>query len=87
MALADIADDQGVCWPSHKTLARKCTLSDRTLRRVLTLLQSQQLLEVASRVRKDGSHASNSYRLAVDMDPPDKLTRGVVARDQGGGHQ
>ena len=51
-ALADSADDQGVCRPSHKTLARKCTLPDRTLRRVLTHLQSQQFLEVAPRVRK-----------------------------------
>ena len=35
MALADIADDHGICWPSHKTLALKCTLSDRTVRRTL----------------------------------------------------
>ena len=79
MALADIADDQGICWPSHKTLSNKCTLSDRTLRRVLARLQSQHFMEVTPRVRKDGSHASNSYRLAIDLDPPGQF-------DQGGGH-
>ncbi|MGB5255148.1 MAG: helix-turn-helix domain-containing protein, partial [Sedimenticolaceae bacterium] len=30
MALADAADDQGVCWPSVSTLAKKCSVSTRT---------------------------------------------------------
>lgn len=31
LALADAANDEGVCWPSMATLARKCTKSDRTV--------------------------------------------------------
>jgi hypothetical protein len=31
MALADSADEQGVCWPSIRTLAKKCTVSTRTV--------------------------------------------------------
>jgi hypothetical protein len=80
MALADIADDQGVCWPSHKTLAFKCTLTDRTIRRMVLLLQTKRLLYVQQRVRKDGSRASNSYRLAIDAHPPGQIV-------QGGGHE
>lgn len=31
LALADSANDEGVCWPSMATLARKCSKSDRTV--------------------------------------------------------
>jgi hypothetical protein len=76
MALSDIADDQGVCWPSHKTLASKCTFTDRTVRRLLTHLQTQRLLSVEPRVRKDGSQTSNCYRLAIDAHPPGQIVLG-----------
>jgi hypothetical protein len=85
MALADIADDQGVCWPSHPTLAAKCSLSDRTLRRVLSLLQAQKLIFIEPRFNTNGSRTSNRYRLAVDT-PLDNLSGGMVMRGQGGGH-
>lgn len=86
MALADIADDRGVCWPSHPTLAAKCSLTDRTVRRILVLLQARKLVVVEPRFKATGSQTSNRYRLAVDT-PPDKLSgwtwTPVVA---GGGH-
>lgn len=85
MALADIADDQGVCWPSHPTLAAKCSLTDRTLRRVLILLQAQKLVFIEPRFNSNGSRTSNRYRLAVDT-PLDKLSGGMVMRGQGDGH-
>ncbi len=87
MALADIADDLGVCWPSHPTLALKCSLTDRTVRRVLSALQAHKLVFIEPRFKPTGSRTSNRYRLAVDI-PPDKLSGGsrtpVVV---GGGHQ
>ena len=85
MALADIADDLGVCWPSHPTLAVKCSLADRTLRRVLSLLRAQKLVFIEPRFNTNGSRTSNRYRLAVDT-PPDKLSGGMVIRGQGDGH-
>ena len=84
MALADIADDQGVCWPSHPTLAAKCSLADRTLRRILSLLQAQKLIFIEPRFNTNGSRTSNRYRLAVDT-PLDNLSGGMVTRGQGGG--
>ena len=81
MALADEADDSGFCFPSHRRLAWKCTASERTVRRMVTLLASQHHLEIEPRFAKDGSRTSNGYRLASG-DPPDKLTRGVVSADQ-----
>jgi Helix-turn-helix domain len=76
MALADIADDRGVCWPSHPTLAAKCSLTDRTVRRILVLLQTHKLVVVEPRFKATGSQTSNRYRLAVDT-PPDKLSGGT----------
>ena len=84
MALADIADDRGICWPSHPTLAAKCTLTDRTVRRVLGVLQAQDLVFIESRFNSSGSRASNRYRLAVDT-PPDNLSGGPDTRGMGGG--
>ena len=63
MAPADAADDQGVCWPSVSTLARKCSVSTRTVRRALRVLVDQDLLVAEPRRRPDGSSISNRYRL------------------------
>lgn len=35
LALADCANDEGLCWPSMATLARKCSKSDRTLQKAI----------------------------------------------------
>ena len=85
MALADIADDHGVCWPSHRTLALKCTLSDRTVRRTLGKLHALKLLIVEPRMRKNGSSASNCYRLAVDAPPPGQIVLGGDGQASPGG--
>lgn len=82
-ALADIADDQGVCWPSVKAMARKCSLSARSVQRILQSLQLQHLLSIEPRLRKDGSRTSNRYRLAIDALPPGQIVRGCGHRCQG----
>jgi hypothetical protein len=78
MALADEADDNGFCFPSHRRLAWKCTTSMRTVRRMVSILASQRYLVIEFRFGKDRSRTSNGYRLAF-ADPPDKLTRGSSA--------
>ena len=74
MALADTADDQGVCWPSVSTLAKKCTVSTRTVQRSLRLLIERELLIAEARQRRDGSSTSNRYRLLItggdNLSPP-----------------
>lgn len=65
MAMADIADDIGVCWPSIALLARKCCVSERTIQRLLAVLQSKKLIEMEPRYRADGSRTSNLYRLQI----------------------
>jgi hypothetical protein len=41
LALADCADDEGVCWPSISTLARKCTKSERTVQCCIRSLEQR----------------------------------------------
>ena len=65
MALADAADDQGICWPSVATLASKVGVSTRTVRRVMQELISGELLSTEQRYRSDGSCSSNRYRLSL----------------------
>lgn len=38
LALADCANDEGTCWPSMATLARKCSKSDRTVQKAIQSL-------------------------------------------------
>jgi len=90
MALADAADDQGVCWPSVATLASKVGVSIRTVRRVMQELISGKLLAAEQRYRSDGSCSSNRYRLSLAgganchrpltpvTPPPDRCVRGPL---------
>jgi hypothetical protein len=76
LSLADAADDRGVCWPSVATMARKCCVSTRTVRRSLQLLVAGGFLVVEPRCRADGSSCSNRYRLQLPggdtlSSPPD----------------
>lgn len=66
MALADIADDQGICWPSVGLLATKCTISERTTQRLLASLERLGLIDIEPRFRPDGSRTSNRFRLKLD---------------------
>ncbi len=68
MALADACDDDGYCWPSVPTLARKTCLDDRSTQRILNQLKADGLLQTERRFRQDGSPTSNGYRLTLD--PP-----------------
>ena len=74
MALADAADDHGVCWPSVSTFARKCSVSTRTVQRSLRVLIDSGLLTAELRHCRDGSSTSNRYRLLVtggdNLSPP-----------------
>ena len=84
MALADAADDIGVCWPSVTTVAAKCNVSTRTVRRIMQALAARRLLVSEQRYRKDGSRSSNRYRLLLSGG--DKLSPAPVTTDSAPGH-
>jgi hypothetical protein len=78
MSLADNADDEGVCWPSIATIARKCSISERTAQRVVAELIRKGLLYSHARYKSDGSRTSNKYKLSLVV-PHDKLSPPSVA--------
>lgn len=69
-ALADRADDDGVCWPSTRWLAEKCQpMPAETVRRVLRELTEQGLVVKLRRQRRpDGTLGTWLFRLSVE--PP-----------------
>ena len=83
MALADAADDEGLCWPGIKTLAGKCSVSGRTVQRTIKTFVNQGILIVEERRRPDGRQTSNSYLLALKQ-YPDNLSPPPLAPKGGG---
>lgn len=61
LALADVADDQGVAWPSQSHLAAKTRLSLATVKRVM-----KSLREVGAIVSDASLGRSNVYRIVMD---------------------
>lgn len=76
MALADAADDEGVCWPAIRTLARKCSVSERTVQRTVKAFVNGGLLLVYERRRPDGRQTSNSYQLVLERYHDNVLPQG-----------
>lgn len=44
LCLCDHANDSGHCWPSASTIARKCSVTDRTVRRSIHALRDKGIL-------------------------------------------
>jgi hypothetical protein len=67
MALAVDADGDGNCDPetSLNKIADDCGVSRTTAKAALGRLRDAKLLEVAQRVREDGSHDNSGYRLTI----------------------
>lgn len=66
LALADFADDNGICWPSQETLAVKCGVTDRTVRSRLKDLEAQNLLIRQPRYSKD-RRGRTSDRIVLNL--------------------
>lgn len=75
LALADNANDEGECYPSLATIARKTDLDERTVRRAIRVLQEEGHLQTRAR-----SGRSTVFRLTVTPDnnvTPDKNAVGT----------
>jgi Helix-turn-helix domain len=70
LALADIADDNGECWPSVGYVAKKCRIDPRTTqRRIRSLEKLGEVVVIVGggKTRTTGATASNRYRITVHM--------------------
>lgn len=64
--LADNANDQGECWPSHQYIADQCEISRRTVINHINALEECGLLVKEARFSNNGQR-SNLYRIFPDQ--------------------
>ena len=83
LALADAADDKGICWPSVPTIANKTCLDDRSVQRILNNVRNCGLLKIERRFGNHGTQTSNRYCLTMKIGG-DKTPPTTPANCQGG---
>ena len=86
LALADHADDRGVCWPGQVGIAKKCGMSDRTVIRSIKSLENKNILKVERRIDPGTGHKLNNIYYFLPGDkvahgPGDKQGRSQVTED------
>jgi hypothetical protein len=69
LALADSANDEGVCWPSVPTLARRGRVKDRQVQKVLVRLEADGWL-----TRRERAGRSTIYTVMIPADAPSHRT-------------
>ena len=75
LAMADFADDAGVCWPSQTTLARKARTTDRYVRDAVSRFITDGYVEI---VKPSNGKDTHRYRLIARKSvPPRKSEAGT----------
>lgn len=72
ISLADNANDQGVCWPSIPTIARRVCASDRAVQNAIKWLESARLVTAN---RANGRHTSYTVTPAAYAPPKEMHQR------------
>lgn len=67
LALADYADESGVCFPSQRRLADKCGLSRSTINVHLQQLVQKKLISIEHQYNQAGYRKASLYRLAINQ--------------------
>jgi Helix-turn-helix domain len=77
LAIADNANDQGLAYPSKKTLAKKTRLSVRQVQRLIQVVARSRELQVSVGT---GPRGCNEYRIHLGGDKlsPDETIRGDI---------
>lgn len=88
IALADYADDNHTCFPSHAKTAKRICASKSTVQRAVKSLHDKGYLEIISWARNNGSTTTNRYRLRVgsQFDHPSQSDYPHGHSDHGGSH-
>ena len=88
ITLCRYADSEGQSFPSRETLAKKCSVTTKTIDRAMKELIAIGVVSKESRQRKNGSQSSNLYIVfdstaatrgvpVIVLDPTTAATRGV----------
>lgn len=59
------SDNDYTCFPSYRTIAKECSISQKTVGQALKTLSNKKLIEISNRKREDGSKSSNLYRIIL----------------------
>ena len=87
LALADASSDDGLCWPSVGTIARKCSCNPRTVKRVTATLEAKGFIRKKSRVDRSSYYIFNIDNLPhVERPKPRKETSPVDDSVRGDSH-
>ncbi len=70
--LTGFADQNGVCWPSHATIAEQAGVAVSTAKKALAELRDLGVLTWQMRERKDGGRSSNMYRITSHVAVPEE---------------
>lgn len=70
LALADFCNDEGMCFPSVPSIAKKARMSERNARRVIRKLEEGGFLDIEE---NRGRNATNRYWVRVGPAKPDNL--------------
>lgn len=65
LSVADFANDEGIAWPSIRTIARKSSLSEDSVRRKLKNLQKSGLISITPQQDKNGRDTSNKFHITI----------------------
>jgi hypothetical protein len=68
LALADFADDRGVCWPSMASIARKARLTERGAQKIVRRLEATGHVRI---VTGGGRHGCNQYVITPNVVRPE----------------
>jgi len=81
VALADSADDYGICWPSYNTIAKKCSVHRVTAIKAINSLMELGLLSKKARYKSQGQN-SNAFQLKMGVKiSDDHPLKDLVAED------
>lgn len=61
LALADNANDEGLCYPSILTIVKKTSLSNKTVIKISSQLEELKLIQKHQRAKKNGGRYSTLY--------------------------
>lgn len=75
VVLANYADEQGACYPSHKHIAKLVGLKDhKGVQRTIKEFEEQGLLRIETRYTEQGGQTSNRYHLKLNPYPHRAVT-------------
>lgn len=91
LALADWADDGGICWPAMSTLSQKARISERSAQRACRSLAEKGLLLIDDNAGPKGANrymvlpaaTTTSSGGGDNLAPPDTASEGVTPVTQG----